>query len=1509
MRRIFTLLIIFIGGWIGAKAQVSCAFTTDKLNGCPSLVVAFTDQSTGGVTSHFWDFDGAGTSTNTNPTATFVNPGIYNVKHVVSNGTSSDSCFQQIRVFLPAAPNFTAPNPNGCAQPCHSVNFINQTILGESNVQQYVWDFGDGSLPQSGFNVTHCFSNVGSFNITLVALDSNGCQTSIIKPNFITVGNPPDITNITASPTQSCVSPQLVNFTSTVSTPNGNPSYCWVFNGTSCGSSLPNPGQVFFAGLHQPYLVLTDGFGCTDTAFTNVSVTPVNAGFTVSNANACTNIPIQFTDTSNFASSWVWNFGDGTPNSTQQNPSHVYAANGTYTITLTVTYNGCTDTETKVAFINVTTPVPVTFTSPDTSACAAPLSVNFASNAPGATSYNWTFGDGSPASTVANPSHTYTANGSYNVTLSVTNAAGCVSTATRSAYIKIGSLNATFSVDSPQGCTPHLVNFAPQVTSNSPVVSYQWNFGNGNTSTLQNPSTIYTTTGLYVPTLIVTNADGCVDSVSYSGNIEIGQTLNPSFSAIPLVQCINQQVAFTNLTAGVSAQTTYLWEFGDGQTSGLQNPNHAYTDTGFYDISLTVINQGCRSTLTFIEYIQIVVPKADFYFQFDCNNPTTVTFNDTSQGAHTWFWDFGDGTTSTTQSPTHTFPAQSNYTVTLVVVNNTTGCVDSLKKTLPIGQPNAGFRADTLVGCAPFTVSFTDTSTFASSWSWSFGDGGTSSQQNPKRTYADTGLYTVRLVINPGATCTDSIIKTSYIRVNGAKAGFNLLPGISGCIPFTPTVVNTSTAYNGTIISYLWTSGIGDSSMIATPSFTYPTTGSSVMRLRVTDSNGCTSTVQRTVTRVNNAARFISDTVVCPGEPVKFTNQSTASNSYLWLFGDGTTSTQNNPSHTYTNSGTYGVTLIANNTTLGCSDTLFVPNLVDVDTPSADFYVTTNFSPCPPFPVQFYNTTNRFDLNWLWYFGDGDTSTARDPLHVYFTPGDFDVTLIAWDSSGCVDTITYVALIRVRGPIGNFIATPDSGCVPLTVSITGSVFSTISIVADLGDGNSFQDTIALTHTYDEVGTFYPVYTLTDSLGCTVSYPVDTIVVGLIPYPNLPADTTVCKGNYVSFNLPYGDTFLWEANQSPKYLTCDTCQNTFATVPDTITYYVTAITNIGCVARDTITVNVDALPQIAPGVSFRICPGDTLQLNAGPNVQAAIWEPNIFIDDSNAVSPKVWPPDSMIYRVTGSNSTGCSISRIVRVWVIDKVEASVNITDTVLCDGNSLQLDVSVFAASINDTSFRWVPKVYLTSDTIPNPVFDAPFGNYTYHVIVSSSTCTPDTDIVNIQVAPIPSLETGDNQTITPGTTLQVWGSSPNQVTYQWQPSVDPLTCYDCRRPYITANQSQTLYVVATNQYGCSAIDSVVLRVIACDPDLVFIPNTFTPNGDGLNDLLYVRGIGLRRLEYFRIFDRWGGLVFETNELNTPWDGNINGKQADLATYVYVVKGECSNGETIQKSGNITLVR
>lgn len=1516
MRRILTLLILLfaVGHARLAAQQVQCFTSASFLYGCPPLVVNFTDLSTGGPTQHFWDFDngGLGNSTQANPTYTFINPGTYNVKHVVSNGTTIDSCYTVIKVFIPPTVNFTSPNPKGCVFPCHDVQLVNLSTPGESPILEYVWNFGDGTLPISLVpplaNTDHCYNQQGAFNVTLVVRDSNTCQSNKTV-NLVRIGAHPNVT-ATANPTQSCNSPTVVNFTSTGNTPNGGPvSYQWFF-GNGGTSAQQNPSQVFFNGIYTPFVILSDTLGCQDTAFTSVAVTQVAAGFTVANTNACKNVPLQFTDTSNFATTWLWNFGDGST-SNQQNPVHAYANNGQYTITLTVSYNGCIDSETKTNYIDVTDAVQFTFSASDSSNCDAPFAVNFTGNsASGATGYLWEFGDGDSA-TAQNPAHTYTTEGSFTVSLTVFNAQGCANKKTFNNFINVHVINAVFAVDSDNGCTPLVVHFTNSSTSNVPITNYQWIFGDGTSSSAANPTHAYNVTGDFEPMLIITNADGCKDTAIYSV-IHVGGGVTPDFQAVPLIQCVNQTVSFFNLTTGAGPNSVYFWEFGDGTTSNLTNPVHEYSDTGYYDVSLTVINQGCSVTVTKVNYVLIVVPKAQFGFEFNCTNPTTVDFVDSSQGAQTWFWDFGDGTTSTQQNPTHTFPTQSNYVITLTVTNSTTGCVDSMKKTLPIGTPSADFSSDRISGCTNLKVTFRDSSIFASSWLWLFGDGTSSNLQNPVHTYTDTGMYTVTLVINPGLPCTDTIVKLNYITAYGIKAAIIATPPY-GCSPLTVQLSDGSVAYQGVATTWHWTLGNGDTSIIKNPLVTYvnPNPITYKVTLVVTDNHGCKATkIFNGVEIYNPLADFIADTVVCPGEPVVFDNQSSGANTYQWLFGDGGSTGAENPSHTYIGSGAYGVTLIATHTVSGCKDTITKMNYIYVDTPVADFFVNSDFAPCPPFPVQFYNSTNRTDVDWLWYFGDGDTSTTKDPLHVYLFPGDYSVMLIATDSSsGCTDTMFKPQYIRVRGPMGQFTVSADSGCAPFSITITGTTQSTVASVADMGDGVAFQDSINITHIYTEVGTYFPVYTLTDSLGCVVSYPIDTFVIGAIPYPNLPADTTVCKGNYVQFNLPLGDSFVWTADQAPTYLTCTNCSNPVSSAPDTITYYVTANSNIGCSAADTIRINVDALPIIFPGIAFRICAGDTMQLNAGPNVTAAVWEPELYMDDSTLVSPKVWPPDSIVYRVTGANSTGCSISRIVRINVIEKIVAELEVADTLLCEGNAVQINLNVLEASVVDTAVKWTPGTFLNSTIIEDPLFNGPHGNYTYTAIISGAHCIADTVQLNIEVAPKPSLEAGDDQIVAVGTQVQLWAASPNPVNYSWTPSVDSFTCTDCRRPFVTVTQSQVVYAHAINEWGCIANDSVVLSTVGCDPQAVFVPNTFTPNNDDLNDRLYVRGIGLTKLEYFRVFDRWGRLVYESTNINEGWDGNINGHNADIATYVYVIKAICSSNAEVIKSGDVTLVR
>jgi len=1512
---LFFFLLLVTVGRLGAQVQAS--FSPSAQFGCPPLVVNFTDQSTGGVTTWHWDFDNGNTSSLQNPTASYPNPGVYNVLLVVSNGTTIDSSTMQIRVFQPPTDSFTSIGNVGCANPCHVVSFINLTIPGESPVTQYAWDFGDGSLAQSGFNVTHCYSQTGTYSVILVSRDSNGCQTSKTLTNYVVIAQPPTAT-ISASPTQTCNTSMLVHFTGSGSSTNGNVTYAWYF-GNGGTSAQPNPSETYTSGIYDPLFIVTDSLGCQDTARTQIAVTDVHAAFGTTNTNACSGLTVQFNDSSNYANSWLWRFGDGST-STLQNPTHVYNATGTYTVSLVVAYGPCKDSITRTNYIHVTQPINFTFSANSTVACSAPFTVNFSNTAVGATSYTWNFGDQS-GSTLSNPSHTYTAAGSYVVSLGVSNAAGCVNTQTDSNYIVIGNPTATIAVDSFHGCSPVGLDFTSSNVTHGPV-TYQWIFGDGGVSTSANPHYTYNSTGTFLPMLIITNAAGCKDTIYSPDSVKVGSTLIPDFTASPLIQCVDQVVNFTNLTLGTGPLTHYLWNFGDGQTSNLADPTHVYSDTGKYNITLTVINQGCSSDTERIKYVLIVVPRAQFVFSFACSSPTDITFRDTSQGAQTWLWEFGDGTISTLQNPpVHHYATQGNYTVTLIVSNATTGCVDSTKQTLPVGAPHVAFGSDVKSGCINLTVHFSDSSSFASGWLWKFGDGGVSSVKNPIHIYTDTGMYTVTLIVNPGALCADTIVVHNYITAYGIKGALAAHPPV-GCSPLSVQFIDSTISFLGTVNSWKWRFGVAnDSSVLQNPVFVYNAPLSYTASLKVTDTHGCSATLTKVIGVHNSIAYFTADTIVCPGEKAHFTNLSQNAGAYYWEFGDGTTSVDTNPLHAYTTTANYYATLVAINTTYGCRDTFTATVPVHVDTPSIDFSPSSTFAQCPPFPVQFTNLSNRNDLKWMWYFGDGDTSTATNPFHIYIYPGYYSVTLVGTDTFGCSGSKQYINLIQVKGPIGHFTEAPTVGCVPLSVHFSGTTSSTESSTFVPGDGPVFGNQIDMQYVYNTRGAYQPTYILVDSFGCRVPYPLPPVIVGSYPYSNIP-DTTICKGNYVQLNLPAGDslqvgeTFTWTSNLNQLYLTCDTCGNPVSTSPDTITYFVnsTSIYAINgdtayCSAKDTFVVNVDALPLIFPGIDFRICPNDTLQLHAGPNVTRASWTPDLYISDTGSANPKAWPPDTTIYRVTGTNDAGCSISRIVRVWPITKVVADIAVSDTTVCAGATVPLNVIVTQASINDTSFQWIPGKYLSSSDIQDPHAVLPPGNYTYSVIVRSATCIADTGTMHIVVSSAPDVEAGDNQIVAYGTTVQLYAASHQNVTYTWSPSADSFSCFECRRPFVTVTQSQVVYVTVENEYGCKTVDSVNLQVVACDSKRVFVPNTFTPNNDGLNDVLYVRGAGLRELEYFRIFDRWGNMIFETHNISEGWDGTFGGKKADLATYVYVLRGICSSGSVIDMSGNVTLVR
>ena len=370
---------------------------------------------------------------------------------------------------------------------------------------------------------------------------------------------------------------------------------------------------------------MTDTLTRTNLITVTTAVAP-NADFSASPLTGTAPLTVTFSNNSTNATEYLWDFGDGNT-STLSSPSHTYTATGVYTVTLSAGDGIVTDTLTRTNLITVTTAVaPNADFSASPLTGTAPLTVTFSNNSTNATEYLWDFGDGN-TSTLSSPSHTYTATGVYTVTLSAGD--GIVTdTLVRTGYITVtepAGPSADFSAFPLNGSTPLLVQFLNHSTN---ATGYEWDFGDGNTSTLSSPSHTYTATGVYTVTLSAD--DGIVtDTLTRTNLITVATAVAPNadFSASPLTGTAPLTVTFSNNSTNA---TEYLWDFGDGNTSTLSSPSHTYTATGVYTVTLSAGDGIVTDTLVRTGYITVTEPagpSADFSaFPLNGSAPLLVQF-------------------------------------------------------------------------------------------------------------------------------------------------------------------------------------------------------------------------------------------------------------------------------------------------------------------------------------------------------------------------------------------------------------------------------------------------------------------------------------------------------------------------------------------------------------------------------------------------------------------------------------------------------------------------------------------------------------------------------------------------------------------------------------------------------------------------------------------------------------------------------------------------------------------
>jgi len=1593
---------------IKASSNTGCAYASGS-------TIIF-DGSSAGATSWSWTFGDVtnNTAATSNPNHTYFSAGTYTVTLIINGGSTATTT---ITIYPLPVVDFTVDQTTGCFP--LNVNFTDKSTPGSGSptggaLVKWLWDFGDGVLDSSSRNPAHRYDqkNTVGFPVTLKVTDANGCFNAKLKPQYIII--PDGVTpNFTTIASQGCKIPITVNLNNTSTGPSGSTlTYTWNFGDGSATSTVTSPSHTYTAGgNYNIKLIAVSSKGCSDSL---TVATPIIAGNVTSNFSApdsiCVNSVINFQNTSAPAPTVSsWDFGDGTT-SNLISPSKTFTTANVYKVKLVNTFGACIDSISKQ--ITVLTPAVANFTATNILTCDSVFTVSFTDQSTGASSRLWNFGDGK-TSTAQNPTHTYTGYGSYSVTLQASNATGCSGSITKTNYIQSGKPYIEISKLSSNGCAPF--SFTPVLidTVLDGIKTYSWDFGDGTTSTAATPSAhSYNNAGTYYVKLTITTNGGC--SATTTDTVKVG-TIKPvaDFTASPTTVCVGKPVTFTDKSTNNPDQ--WLWTFDDGNSTGNENTTHTYLTPGTYTVTLRAYNNGCNDSVK--KTILVNLPLAKFDYTFSCsNNKTQFDFHDSSQGADTWNWDFGDGNTSTAQNPTHIYAnADSTYTVFLTVANNSTGCTHTYAKPVFIvhdtGVVFTSFNKmciNTGIYITPYKINASQVSTYT----YYYGDGKVGGPANAPNSinyhvYDSAGTFTINIVLKEKSGCLDTLVPTT-IQVDGPTAQF-ISSGYIGCTGLSATFTDQSKSDGiSPITKWIW--DFGDSTPVQTltgPPFShnYNKQGIYTVKLKVVDASGCYDSIAKVnliTVAFPSALIGAVDSLSCPGSPIQFQNNSKGYGlTYTWDFGDGSpTSNATNPSHIYP-LGTYNVSLKVVDQ-YGCTANSSAYN-VHVDVPTASFTVDNTFASCPPLTANF-KFTGSYVKTFKWDFGDGGLANIADPSHLYNSPGTYTASLVVISHGGCTATAPSQT-ITILGPNGTFDYSPLQGCHNLKVDF--SITSSDDIVKYFWIYDTYQSDSStasnISFTYDSIGSWTPYAILENSAGCNVKVlgknPI--LITGSVPKigydKNLLCDkgtvqfadsTKVLVGNVTSYKWDFGDgntstlqnpshfyaspglytvkfyitvesncadsvvmTNLIKVVASPSIAitgdaekcvpasmnfqgvilvadtsafkwhwdfgngNTDSVQNPVSqiyTIPGTDSVKLTATNSSGCATTVAKAIKIDSIAQTNAGPDTAICVGQSASLHASSTASPAIYTwlpPNTgTLSCTTCSNPIATPSVTTTYYVQATNSFGCGTIDSVTVIVVQPATMNVSPLEDSICLGQKVQL------IATGEQVYTWSPAAGLSNPSIGNP-FASPDTTTIYQVTGSDSLfCFKNTQSVKVSVFKYPTVNIGPSPVTIPiGTSYQFSGTGSADIdSINWSPSLG-LSCTDCLSPIASPVTTTTYTIKVENNGGCITTDSVKI-IVTCDGKNLFVPNTFSPNGDGVNDWFFLQGKGLSTIQSMRVFNRWGQLVFEKknfspNVESEGWDGNFNGKKAPVDVYIYTIEVICQNSQIVGYNGNVALIR
>ena len=1513
-------------------------FSASPASGCMPLAVTFTDKSNpvdGTITTYSWDFGDGVIGSGNNPMHTYKDVLSPTVTLTITNSngcTASKRISKIVEVAGALTANFNVSDELLCKVPASLT--VDNTTTGPG-VLSYQWDFGDGSTATGATPPAHTYTSKGVYKIKLTVTSDKGCtdtktsediHVATFKSDFQLPANVCENSSATITP---------------LNTPQADRITWSVDKGIITTDGITATYRPAGTGTVKVTMIAEYG-ECQETVTKDLMVTAAPQVDFVSDIKPICDAPVtvNLINKSQGANSWSWDFGNG-QSSTQQNPTVIYNNLGTFNIKLTVTSTvGCSSTtEHEVDLFRPR--VDINANIPEGCVGITTRFTSYITPGDSIVSSEWDFGDGSPKSTEASPSHTYTSDGKYTVTLNYTTKNGCkgsVSLQSDNAIRVYKQPKPDFSSpEAPQICGNNTVHFTATTDVGN---KWTWDFGDGAADVSSTNSTThsYKNPGVYTVSLTASNYTCASEKVTKIAYITAVNPF-PRFNMQP-IDCNNRtEMRFTDNSVGTI--TSWKWSWGDGKedayTTKASTIKHKYDKTGTYKVKLTVTDGSCTSSdsMTVNVYapspITITTDKTTLCGS-DTLNADVTAINKDIYGLNVWSysWTSSDSTPPQVNGNDYQHAIFSNLqpgTDTIrFVAYNLQGCPDISNKIVAhVRGPVAKFLIPA-PECKNTELTFTDKTNTSkgkpiTTWSWNFGDDTTAQVFTAapfKHTYNKSGYY-------------------------------------------------------------------------------YPT-------LTVTDQDGCTGTASGPRVQVNgpNADFTPSALLVPPGSDVQFNNYTTETGgtpTYRWNFGDNTTSAEKSPTKNYPKKGVYTVNLFVKDD-IGCTDS--AQKEIKVSTVGANFTVTTSFvnnSECPPVLARFRNTSINYKSSF-WYFGDGSFSTIDNPSHTYSTAGKYKVRLKVIGEAGNQDI--YEQELEVKGPYGVIVTSSNGGCLTKDIEFKVSAVSAVKFAWDFTDGIVGETTDSvIKHTFKNPGIYQPRLILSDSAGCKgAAFLTDPIVIDKLEVDMTPSPQFICGEGWVSFTPTFNSFSIDELKKAAKYkwtyepgiaaendtsatprfyldkvkeynftLTTTTAYGCTESVSKTVTVYpkpeatisgppqacqdapvsfsgkvtmapdviwnwafgngnsanvqqppdqtynktgpsdVVLITTSSNGCTDTAHHSIDIVPRPvanATAGSKVLCLGTSTTLSASGGVTYQ-WSPAENLSNPKTSSPLATPTVSTTYQVAVTDANGCSDTGEVSIEVAQPFTIQAT-PDTAICSGQTLPLQVS------GADHYVWKGQG-LDDINSPNPnATPGTAGNYTYEVTgYDDEGCfSHDTSLV-VTVHPAPTVSAGPDWTVSAGrlVTLHAQGS-PDIVKWNWTPP-EYLSCTTCPTPEARPNLSTIYKVEVENNYGCKATDEMSLK-ITCDQGAVFLPTAFSPNRDGKNEWFYPIGRGIKEVVSMRVYDRWGSLVFERNhfQINTAtagWDGTWKDQVAPIGTYVYAIETVCEEGATFIFRGTVTIVR